>query len=158
MCARCTVERETRSWTMAIFYGMINIAAENALVIYTHNMRKDQPEKKIKRNDFLLRIGNDLVTPSVTQRYKLSILPRNIKTATVMCGFVSDSEENTTQDPEDYEAISRKRGCCHVCSRSRDVKTQFVCKRCGHYVCKDYMSMIVTCDTCKNEDETDESD
>jgi hypothetical protein len=61
-------------------------------------------------------------------------------------------------DPEDYEVISRKRRNCHVCSRSRDVKTQFVCKGCGHYVCKDYMSMIVTRDTCKNKDETDESD
>jgi len=47
------------------------------------------------------------------------------------------------QDPEDYEAISRKRGRCHICSRSRDVKKQFVCKGCGHYVCKDHMNMIV---------------
>ena len=38
------------------------------------------------------------------------------------------------------------------------MKTQFVCKGCGHYVCKDRMSMIVTCDTCKNKGETDESD
>ena len=75
-----------------------------------------------------------------------------------MCGFVSNSEENTMQDPEDYEAISRKRGRCHVWSSSGDVKTQFVCKGCGHYVCKDHMSVIVTCDTCKNKDETDESD
>jgi len=44
-----------------------------------------------------------------------------------------------------------------VCS-SRDVKRQFVCKGCGHYVCKDHMSITVTCDTCKNKDETDESD
>jgi hypothetical protein len=36
--------------------------------------------------------------------------------------------------------------------------TQFVCKGGGHYVCKDHMSMIVTCDACKNKDETDESD
>jgi len=72
--------------------------------------------------------------------------------------FVSNSEENSMQDPEDYEAISRKRGRCHVCSRSGDMKKQFVCKGCGHYVCKDHMSMIVTCDTCKNKDETDESD
>jgi len=45
---------------------MINIAAVNALVIYAHNMGKDQPEKKIKRKDLLLRIAHDLVTPSVT--------------------------------------------------------------------------------------------
>jgi len=49
MCARYTAQRATRRWTMAMFYGMINIAAVNALVIYPNNMRKDQPEKKIKR-------------------------------------------------------------------------------------------------------------
>jgi hypothetical protein len=52
---------------MAMFYGMINIAGINALVIYTHNRRKDQPEKKLKIKDFLLRIAHDLVTPFVTQ-------------------------------------------------------------------------------------------
>ena len=121
-CARHTVQRTTRRWTMAMFCGMVNIATANALVIYAHNMRKDQREKKIKRKDFLLRIANYLVTPSVTQRYKLSTLSSNIKTTIVICRFVSDSEENTMQDSEDYEAISRKRGRCHVCSRSRDVK------------------------------------
>ena len=138
-----------------MFYGMINTAALNALVIYAHNMLKEQLEKKIKRR---IRTAHDLVTPFVTQRYKLSSLPRNIKTAIVMCWFVSNSEENCMQDPEDYEAISRKRGRCHVCSRSRDVKTQFVRKGCGHYFCKHHMSMIVACDTCKNKDETAESD
>jgi len=127
---------------------MINIVAVNALVIYAHNMRKDQPEKKIKRKNCLPRIAHDLVTPFVTQQYKHSSLPRNIKTAIVMCGFVSDSEENTMKYPDDYEAISSKQGRSHICSRSRDVKTQFVCKGCGHCVCKDHMSMIFTCDTC----------
>jgi len=51
-----------------------------------------------------------------------------------------------------------KQGRCHVCSSSRDVKTQFVCKGCGHYVCIDHMSKTVTCDTCMNKGETDESD
>ena len=110
MCARYTVQRVTRRWTMATFYGTINIAAVNALVTYAHNMRKDEPEKKIKRKDFLLRIARDLVTPFVTQRYKLPTLPRNIKTATVMCRFVSDSEENTMQDLEDHEAIQESEG------------------------------------------------
>jgi hypothetical protein len=107
MCARYTEQRATPRWTMAMFYGMINIAAVNALVIYAHNMAKDQPETKLKRKNFLLRIAHDLVTPFVTKLYKLSSLPGNIKTAIVMCGFVSDSEENTMQDPEDYEVISR---------------------------------------------------
>ena len=53
----------------------------------------------------MLRIAHELFTQFVIQLYKLSTLPRNIKTAIVMCGFVSDSEENTVHDPEDYEAI-----------------------------------------------------
>jgi hypothetical protein len=52
MCARYTVQLATRRWTMAMFYGIINIAAVNALVIYANNMCKDQPEKKIKRKYF----------------------------------------------------------------------------------------------------------
>ena len=52
---------------MAMFYGMINTAGLNALVIYAHNMRTDQPEKKTKRKGFLLRIAHDLVTPFITQ-------------------------------------------------------------------------------------------
>ena len=106
----------------------------------------------------MLRIAHDLVTQFVTQRYKHSTLPSNIKTAIVMRGFVSDLEANIMRDHEDYEVISRKQSHCHVCRRSRDVKTQFVCKGCEHYVCKDHMIMIVTCDICKNNDETDESD
>jgi hypothetical protein len=157
MCARYTVQPATRRWTMAVFYGMVNIAAVNALAIKANKMRKDQPNRKIKRKYLLFRIAHDLVTQFVTQQYTLSTLPRNIKTATVVCGLVSDSEENVMQDPDDYGVISRKRRRCDVCSRSRDVKTQFVCKGCEHYICKDYMSMI-TCDTCKNKDETDGSD
>jgi ribosomal protein L37AE/L43A len=99
-------------------------------------MHKDQPEKKIKRKYFLLRIAHDLVTQFAIQWYKFSTLPRNIKTAIVICGFVSDLEENTMHDPEDYKVISRKQRCCHVCSRSRDVKIQFVCKGCGHTFAK----------------------
>jgi hypothetical protein len=52
MCARYTVQRETRRWTMAKFHGMINIAVVNELVIYAHNLRKDRAEKKTKRKDF----------------------------------------------------------------------------------------------------------
>jgi len=67
MYTRYTVQRATRRGTMAMFYGMINIAAVNALVIYSNNTRKDQSEKKIKRKYFLLRIAHDLVTQFVTQ-------------------------------------------------------------------------------------------
>jgi hypothetical protein len=64
-------------------YGITNIAEVNVLVIYAHNMSKVQPEEKLERKDVLLRIAHDLVSPLVTQRYKLSTLPRTIKPAIV---------------------------------------------------------------------------
>jgi len=53
MCARYTVQRVTCRWKMTMFYSMISIAAVNALVMCAHNMRKDQPEKRMKRKDFV---------------------------------------------------------------------------------------------------------
>ena len=44
---------------------IINTAVLNALLIYAHNMHRDQPEKKKKKEK--LRIAHDLVTPFVTQ-------------------------------------------------------------------------------------------
>ena len=102
---------------MAMFYGMINIAVVNALVIYAHNMRKAEPENCTWSGDTICKTTIHTCFTNWERQ-----------TAIVMCGFVSDSEENTMEDPEDYEAISRKRGRRHVCSRSRDVKTQFVAK------------------------------
>jgi len=62
----CKVQEATGRGTMALFYGMIiNTAVLNALLIYAHNMHRDQPEKKKKKEK--LRIAHDLVTPFVTQ-------------------------------------------------------------------------------------------
>ena len=51
-CARDTIQRAIGRWTTAVFYGTINSAAINALVIYPPNVHKDQPEEKIKRKNF----------------------------------------------------------------------------------------------------------
>jgi hypothetical protein len=49
-CAKYTVQRAIRRWTMAMFSGIINIAAVNSLVIYANKIGKDQSKKKkIKR-------------------------------------------------------------------------------------------------------------
>jgi len=42
-CARYTVQRATRRWTVAMFCGKINIAAVITLVTYAHNVLKGQP-------------------------------------------------------------------------------------------------------------------
>jgi len=47
ICARDTEQRASRRWTMAMFYGMIDIASSNAFVIYAHSILKDRLEKKI---------------------------------------------------------------------------------------------------------------
>ena len=80
-------------------------------------MRKQQSHMKLKRKEFLLSIERHLVTAFATQRYKFPALPTQIKKAIILCGFVPDSNKNTARNAEDYSAISRKIGRCHLCDR-----------------------------------------
>ena len=152
--SRYTVQRATRRWTMAMFYGVVNVAFVNAFVVYAHNMRKPQRHMKLKCKKFLLSIAPILVTPFAAQRYKSPKLSRKIKEAIILCGFAPDSYESTVQntEDEDYRAMAGKRGRCHLCDRGKDVKTQFVCKLCALYACRDHMSIAIICSACKVQD------
>ena len=152
MCAQYTVKRAIWRWTIAMFYGMVNIASVNAFVIYAYNMRKQQPHMKLKRKEFLFSIARHLVTVFATQRYKFLTLSTKIKDVLILRGFALDSNKSTARNTEDYSAMLRKRGRCHLCDRGRDVKTQFVCKLCVLYACNDNVSMTITCDDCNIQD------
>ena len=154
MCAQYTVERATRRWTMAMFYGVVNIASVNAFVVYAHNMRKQQRHMKLKQKEFLLSIARHLVIPFAAQRYKFPRLSKKIKEAMILGGFAPDSHESTVQnaEDEDYRAMAGKRGRCHLWNRGKNVKTQFVCKSGELYACKDHMSMTIVCNACKVRD------
>ena len=131
---------------------MVNLALVNAFVINAYNMRKQQPHMKLRRKEFLLSIARYLVTVFTTQRFKFLTLSTKIKDVLILRGFALDSNKSTARNTEDYSAMSRKRGRCHLCDRKRDVKTQFVCKSCALYACKDDVSMKITCDDCSIQD------
>ena len=115
-------------------------------------MRKQQPHMKQKRKEFLLSIARYLVTVFATQIYKFLTLSTKIKDILILRGFALDSNKSTARNIDDYSAMSRKRGRCHLYDRGRDVKTQFVCKSCSLYACKDDVSMTITCDDCSIQD------
>ena len=108
MCARYTVQRATRRWTMAMFYEVVNVSFVNAFAVYAHNMCKQQRHMKPKRKEFLFSIARHLVTPFAAQRYKSPKLSRKIKEAVILCGFAPDSHESTVQNTEDenYSAMA----------------------------------------------------
>ena len=93
-------------------------------------MCKQQPHMKLRRKEFLLSIARHLVTVLTTQRYKFLILSTKIKDVLILRGFALDFNKSTARNTEDYSAMLRKRGHCHLCDRGKDVKTQFVCKSC----------------------------
>ena len=141
-----------------MFYGVAKVALVNAFVLYAQNMRKQQRHMKLKRKEFLLSIARHLVTPFAAQRYKFPRLTRKIKEAIILCGFALDSHESIVQNTEDegYRAMAGKRRRCYLCDRRKDVKTQFVCRLCELYACKDHMSMTIICNACKIQDAEDE--
>ena len=122
---------------MTMFYEMVNVALVNGFVSCVHNMRKQQTHMKLKRKEFLLSFARHLVAPFSSQRYKFPTLSRKIKEAIILCGFAPDSDKSTVPNTKDYSAILRKRGRCHLWDRGSEVKSQFVCKSCALYACKD---------------------
>ena len=137
-----------------MFYGVVNVALVSAFVVCARNMRKQERYMKLKRKEFLPSIARHLMTPFAAQRYKFPRFSRKIKEVIILCGFASGSHESTVQntEDEDYRAMVGKRGHCHLCDRGKDVKTQFVCKLCALYACKNHMSMTITGIACKVQD------
>ena len=134
-----------RSGKRCFSKSICSVCAQHAQTTKTHES---------KRKEILLSIARHLVTPFVTQRHKFRRLSRKIKEAIILCGFATDYHESTVQNTEgeDYRAMAGKRGRCHLCDKRKDVKTQFVCKLCAMYACKDHMIMTIICNACKVQD------
>ncbi|CAF1447770.1 unnamed protein product, partial [Rotaria sordida] len=72
MCHKYTVKRATRRWPLCIFYGMIDIAGINALIIWKEKYPDWNQNKGYKRRLFLEELGMSLVSPLLDYRSKTS--------------------------------------------------------------------------------------
>lgn len=78
MCGTYSVSRVSKRWPLTIFFGLMNVGAINAYVIYKANMRRLQKETDERRH-FLKDLALSLVIPQIQKRSSITTLPRHIR-------------------------------------------------------------------------------
>ncbi|CAF1308666.1 unnamed protein product [Rotaria sordida] len=146
MCHKYTVKRGTRRWPLCIFYGMIDIAAINALIVWKAKNPQWNQNKKYQRRLFLEELGLALVSYLLDFRSKNSkFLNTDIQNALAIVGYpvtknnLSEPNENSTQS---------KRKRCSICERSVDKKISTQCCNCSAFVCNEHSVKRIFCITC----------
>lgn len=139
MCSTYSVGRRTRRWPLAIFFQLINIAGINSQLLYnaTH---VDSAYKH--RREFLKVVSLALMKPHLSERASMESLPSDIK---CFLAKYKRPEEGTEEEPP-----AKIRARCFICGRKKNRVTTIICGSCRKSVCKQHMTTVVTCDSCKN--------
>jgi len=140
------VKRATKRWPLCIFYGMIDIAAINAMIIWKTKNPQWNQNIKHKRRLFLEELGLALVSHQLDFRSKNSkFLNADIQNALAVVGYpvmkrnISTISHNSTQ-------AKRKR--CSFCELSMDRITSTQCNGCSAFVCNEHSVKRIFCNTC----------
>lgn len=150
---RCT----TRRWPMVLFQSWLDIAAYNALVIYTFKHPDKFPHNRARRR-FLTELGMSLVKPLMERRAQRIVQnPKGHRKHTrrllELCGIQFPPDA-----PPRPAGAAVKRGRCVLCVRS-DLKHSSTCDKCGKFFCSIHRIFAKTeiCVNCSAE-ASDESD
>ena len=120
-------QRKSNRWPMVLFQNFLDIAAYNALVIFTNNCPDFENGKSQSGRLFLERLGKDLCAPAVQMRQQIPPQPlpalRAIESSTI-----------------------RRRVRCSRCPSNVDKKTTEVCAKCQMPICKLHSVMVCNFD------------
>ncbi|CAF1552420.1 unnamed protein product [Adineta ricciae] len=136
MCHKYTVQRGTKRWPLCIFYGMIDMAALNAFILWKPKNPERNRNKRYQRRLFIEELGLSLVTPLLDFRSKTStFLHKDIENALAIVGHPV-TKRNLQESNEDPSQRKRKR--CSICETSKDRKTSTKCYKCSAFVCNEH--------------------
>jgi len=114
------------------FYNLLALAvsALNAFIIWVHLNPNWINGISYKRTIFLTELGKQLVKDNAARRAVKSRISSS----------PSPAGTNTSS------IAGKKRGCCVLCPRSKDVKHNITCSECLAFICKDHLA----CYNCQN--------
>lgn len=153
-CANYSVSRRTQRWPLVIFSAIMNISTANGFVLW----KVSNLEKRMKRNQYIKKIGVDLVTPFVHERQiEYSKFSTDLKKRIENFLEHTKHAETSTIDQPRSENLSvgiagtsgRKRGRCYLCDRKKDQKQSQQCLKCFNYICKNHLAKTVICTKCQ---------
>ena len=152
--AEYSCNRQSKRWPAVIFMNFIDIAAVNAFVLW----KKLNPEWKAqcldKRRLFLLELGKQLVEPHMRSRLNNAAVrsrlnKTTIQNITAILHDIGNHPNDNQEEQVQQEHESRKRGRCHVCSRTTDKKVTLKCTDCKNFVCPAHSKTIKICYKCE---------
>jgi len=148
LCHRYTVKRPTRRWAMYVFYGILDIAAINAFIVFLHNNPDFHPKENYKRRLFVENLAMEnlaisLMTPQLEyRRNHPNGLSDHTRAAMRVIGFpVADVPKPPR--PVSTRAVGLKRKRCHFCPCSRDRKVFTECDICHNRVCPEHCQTTI---------------
>lgn len=130
LSANYTVARNSRRWTMTLFYSLLNTAGVNAQVIFKSNTK----EYGMKRSLFLKQLGMSLIEEHRKIRQSNPRICRSLR-------------QHELKIPEEPHAKRQKTSSrCLKCPRAKDRKTFHICKMCHFPICLDHANFY--CENC----------
>ncbi|XP_072399550.1 uncharacterized protein [Diabrotica undecimpunctata] len=111
LSANYSVPRNSRRWTLTLFFSFLNTAGVNVQVIYKTKVKTD----KLKRRIFLKELGVQLISEIRNQQRQNPSLRRPLR---------------DNQQPEVHQLGPKRRRTssrCSVCPRNKDKKTFYIC-------------------------------
>ncbi|UYV83356.1 hypothetical protein LAZ67_23000748 [Cordylochernes scorpioides] len=138
LCANYTCKRKTARWPMRVFFGMVDSAAYNSLVLYSSVNKVWASEKSNRRSNFIKELAIELITPHAKHRYSIPQTPKAIRNMIELCGLVEIMMPS--------QSTSQKRARCYLCPRSNDTKYKIMCSKCKNVVCPNHS--FVYCQKC----------
>lgn len=127
-----SVSRGTRRWPLRMFYGVLDQAGINAMILF----KSATNPRKYKRRSFLHNLGLALTRPHMQRRLTTN-LPRGI---TANIKEILGIEKNI-DDNEPPQKLSKQTRCV-ICPRTRDKKVKTTCCKCHLPTCSEHRREI----------------
>lgn len=133
-----SVARKTRRWPLRFFYGILDQAGVNALVLF----KNKHTEQTTERRSFLKDLGLQLARPFMEERLKKP-LPKDLQEG------IKKILGITLETPDPNPARNKpKQARCSSCPRSKDRKTKTFCAKCHSAICTEHKYDV--CKSCFN--------
>ena len=112
-----TCTRSTRHWPLKLFFNLIDVACVNAFVLWMLKYPNWQRKKNNCRRLYLLRLGEEMVTPYVRRRADSGNMDRNTCSAMRAMDVACKQPVSTTNVKKDGGIWC---GRCCICPTAKD--------------------------------------